>query len=54
MNDQSLDVVRPFGRLMATEVAADVGVNEKGQYISRTSGSAWTDAPDTTDAGSLG
>lgn len=56
MNDQSLEAtfVRPFGRLMATEVAADIAVDEKGHYISRNSGSAFTDAPDTSDPGPLG
>lgn len=45
-------VVRPFGRLVATEISAPgITPDKKGQFLSHTSGSAWNDAPDPTDLG---
>lgn len=51
MNNQSENAVRPFGRLVATEVALDtIMLGEKGHFISPQSASVLLDVPDPTDA----
>ncbi|MBE1159885.1 hypothetical protein [Dyella acidiphila] len=50
MNNQSENVVRPFGRLVATEVALEtIMLGEKGHFLSPQSASTATDIPDAAD-----
>jgi hypothetical protein len=54
MNSQTAetkDIIRPFGRMVASEIAEGIAVGEKGHYVSGFSGSAFNDLPDSADAG---
>lgn len=45
MNNENVDIVRPFARMMANEMPMEE-VEKKGPFVSMRSGSAFNDWPD--------
>lgn len=49
-NAETTNFIRPFGRMVASEIAEGISVGEKGHYVSAFSGSAFNDLPDSADS----